>query len=55
MVKSIKKSNPMTYINAENFTPDEIETESKKDILQASKKNLLEFNRRQKLDSKSEE
>jgi len=35
----------MTYINAENYTPDEIESESKKDILEASKKNLLEFNK----------
>ncbi|MEL1255105.1 KilA-N domain-containing protein [Flavobacterium sp. DGU38] len=50
MVKSIKKSNPMTYLNAENFTPDEIESESKKDILQANKKNLLEFNKRKKKD-----
>ncbi|OXA91656.1 KilA-N domain-containing protein [Flavobacterium hercynium] len=48
IVKSIKKSNPMTYINAGNFTPDEIEAESKKDILEASEKNLLDFNNRKK-------
>ncbi|MDN3674959.1 KilA-N domain-containing protein [Flavobacterium branchiarum] len=54
MVKSIKKSNPMTYLNVENFTPDEIELESKKDILEASKKNLLEFNKRKKFGNKGE-
>jgi hypothetical protein len=46
MVKSIKKSNSMTYLNAENLTPDEIESESKKDILEANKQNLSEFNKR---------
>lgn len=30
MIKSIKKSDPTTYLNAENLTPDEIEEESKK-------------------------
>lgn len=48
IVKSIKKSNAMTYINAENLTPDEIESESKKDILEANKQNLSEFNKRLK-------
>ena len=43
IIKSIKKSHPMTYLNAENLTPDEIESESKKDILQASKDNLAQF------------
>lgn len=56
MIKSIKKSNQMTYLDAENFAPDKIESESKKDILEASKKNLLEFNTRQKgIENKSEE
>jgi KilA-N domain len=45
MVKSIKKTNPTTYLNAENLTPDEIETESKKDILEANKQALSEFNK----------
>ena len=44
MVKSIKKSNSMTYINAENLTPDEIEYESKKDILEANRQALSQFN-----------
>jgi hypothetical protein len=50
MIKSIKKSDPTTYLNAENLTPDEIETESKKDILGANRKNLSEFNKRIKKD-----
>ena len=45
MVKSIKKINSDTYLNTENMTPDEIESESKKDILEANKKNLSEFNK----------
>lgn len=44
MIKSIKKSDPTTYLNAEHLTPDEIEAESKKDILEANKKNLSKFN-----------
>lgn len=48
IMKSIKKSHSMTYINAENLTPDEIESESKKDILEANKQNLSEFNKRLK-------
>jgi hypothetical protein len=44
MVKSIKKINSMTYINAEELTPDEIESESKKDILEANKQALSKFN-----------
>lgn len=43
MIKSIKKSDPTTYLNAENLTPDEIEIESKKDILEANRKNLAKF------------
>jgi hypothetical protein len=45
MVKSIKKSNPMTYLNASELTPDEIEEESKKDILEANRQNLSNFNK----------
>ena len=45
IVKSIKKSNPMTYINADKLTPENIEMESKKSILDINKKNLSEFNR----------
>lgn len=48
ILKSIKKSNSMTYINAKNLTPDEIESESKKNILEANKQNLSEFNKRSK-------
>ena len=38
MIKSIKKTNESTYLNAENLTPDEIQEETKKDILEANKK-----------------
>lgn len=57
MIKSIKKSKPDTYLNAENLTHDEIESESKKDILEANRKNLSEFNNRLKkgLDNNSKE
>ena len=48
MIKSIKKTEPTTYLNAENLTHDEIESESKKDILEANKRNLTEFNKRLK-------
>jgi len=44
MIKSIKKSRPDTYIDAENMTPEEIEKESKKDVLEANKQNLSKFN-----------
>lgn len=46
MVKSIKKTNAMTYLNAEDLTHDEIESESKKDILEANKKALSDFNQK---------
>jgi hypothetical protein len=46
IVKSIKKSQPDTYLNAENLTPDEIEAESKKDILEANRRNLSQFNQK---------
>jgi KilA-N domain len=48
MIKSIKKSNPETYLNAENLTHDKIEMESKKDILQANKQALSSFNQKLK-------
>lgn len=48
MVKSIKKIGSTTYLNAENLTPDEIEAESKKDILQANKQALSDFNKKLK-------
>jgi hypothetical protein len=44
MIKSIKKTNESTYLNAEDLTPEEIEEETKKDILEANKKNLNKFN-----------
>lgn len=44
MIKSFKKTDPTTYLNAENLTPDEIEAESKKDILEANKQALSKFN-----------
>lgn len=40
MIKSIKKTTSMTYLNAEALSPDEIEVESKKDILEANNQNL---------------
>lgn len=48
MVKSVKKSNPDTYITIENLTPEEIEQESKKDILQANRQALSDFNKKLK-------
>ncbi len=45
IVKSIKKSNSMTYINVENLTSEQIEIESKKSILDINRKNLSEFNK----------
>jgi hypothetical protein len=45
IVKSIKKSNPMTYIDVDKLTPENIEIESKKSILDINKKNLSEFNK----------
>lgn len=45
MVKSVKKISPLTYIDIKDMTPDEIERESKKDILEANRKNLSEFNK----------
>ncbi|KAF2515869.1 KilA-N domain-containing protein [Flavobacterium zhairuonense] len=48
MIKSIKKSDVTTYLNVENLTPDEIEIESKKDILEANRKNLAEFKKLKK-------
>ncbi|MBE8724952.1 KilA-N domain-containing protein [Flavobacterium hungaricum] len=43
IIKSIKKLDSTTYINAENLTANEIEAESKKDILEANKNNLTKF------------
>lgn len=48
IIKSIKKTTETTYLNAEQLTHDEIELESKKDILEANRKNLLEFNKKLK-------
>lgn len=44
IIKSIKKTKHDTYINTDNLTPDEIDQESKKDILEANKKALSAFN-----------
>jgi len=48
MMKSLKKTNPDTYIKAEHMTPTEIEEETKKDILEANKNNLSDFNKKLK-------
>ena len=48
IIKSIKKSRPETYIEAEHVTPTEIEEETKKDILEANKNNLSDFNKKLK-------
>ena len=45
IIKSIKKVTSDTYLNAEDWTPNEIEAKSKKDILEANKQNLLAFNK----------
>lgn len=46
ILKSVKRTQADTYLNAENMTPDQIELESKKDILEANKKALSEFNKK---------
>lgn len=48
IVKSLKKTSDTTYLDADNLTPDQMEKESKKDILQANKKNLSEYNKKLK-------
>lgn len=53
MVKSIKKSSNKTYLEAENMTPDEIEIESNKNILEANTKNLMNYNQNKKNKGKS--
>lgn len=55
IIKSIKKSQETTYLNAENLTNEEIISESKKDILEANKQNLLKFNENLKIRSKNKE
>jgi hypothetical protein len=47
-VKSIKKSNTLTYLNAENLSHEEIEEESKKNILEANKSNLEAYRKKPK-------
>ena len=46
VIKSIKKTKDTTYVYAENLTPEEIESESKKDILEANKKNLEAYKKK---------
>jgi len=46
IVKSIKKAKPDTYLSIENLSHDEIEAESKKDILEANRKALSDFNQK---------
>lgn len=46
MVKSIKKTNVDTYLAAEKLTSEELERESKKDILEANKKALQAYNKK---------
>lgn len=48
IIKSIKKTKDTTYLDAENMTPEQIESESKKDILEANRKNLSDFNKKLK-------
>lgn len=43
IIKSLKKTNPMTYISAEELSHEEIESESKKNILEANNENLSKF------------
>ena len=45
MIKSVKKINQSTYLDINDLTPEQIEGESKKDILEANKKNLSDFNK----------
>lgn len=48
VMKSLKKTSETTYIDAENLTPEQIEAESKKDVLEANKEALSEFNKKLK-------
>ncbi|WP_299430385.1 KilA-N domain-containing protein [uncultured Maribacter sp.] len=48
MVKSVKKINPTTYLDVDKLTPEQIQKELKKDILEANKKNLSDFNQKLK-------
>ncbi|MAW96172.1 MULTISPECIES: KilA-N domain-containing protein [unclassified Leeuwenhoekiella] len=48
MIKSIKRKDETTYVEIGNLTPEEIEEESKKDILEANKRNLSNFNQKLK-------
>jgi len=48
IIKSIKKSRPDTYLNIDTMPHEEIEIESKKDILEANRKNLSDFNQKLK-------
>ncbi|OWP84027.1 DNA-binding protein [Flavobacterium davisii] len=46
LIKSVRKQSKTTYIEAKDKTGEEIESESKKSILEVSKQNLLEFKKR---------
>lgn len=46
IIKSIKRKDEKTYVEIGNLTPEEIENESKKDILEANRKNLSDFNKK---------
>lgn len=48
IIKSIKRKDETTYVEIGKLTPDEIEEESKKDILEANRRNLSEFNKKLK-------
>lgn len=45
IIKSIKRKDETTYVEIGKLTPEEIEKEAKKDILEANRKNLSEFNK----------
>lgn len=46
IIKSIKRKDETTYVEVGNLSPDEIEEESKKDILEANRKSLSEFEKK---------
>lgn len=48
IMKSLKKTSETTYIDAENLTHEQIQEESKKDILEANRKNLKAYEEQKK-------
>jgi len=46
IIKSIKRKDETTYVESGKLTPEEVEEETKKDILDANRKNLADFKKK---------